>query len=253
VEWFARTAQALFGPGRGFALRDVQVLNGVVADGFHDGRDLELRVQTSTGDGHRDRLELVDRTGRRRYRCEAVQLDDDGAAPALLAGPATALHPIYDGAGVLFHGPAFQVLHDVRLHHDAGLTASVSGVAGVGWPDVRWGADGGVVGRGWPPEPWRTDPCVVDGALQLALLWSDHVIGGPSLPTSISLVRVLDRPRQGSLRATLVGRGATNARVRSDVVVTDAEGAVVTVLEGIETHALPRPGGARAERDRPAF
>jgi acyl transferase domain-containing protein/3-hydroxymyristoyl/3-hydroxydecanoyl-(acyl carrier protein) dehydratase/1-acyl-sn-glycerol-3-phosphate acyltransferase len=242
VEWFARDAQTSFGPGRSFALCDVQVLNGVVADGFHDGSDLELRVQASTENGHRHRLELVDSTGRRRYRCDVVALDGDDPSPPVLAGPATELRSIYDDGGVLFHGPAFRVLDDVRLYPGTGLTASVRGVAGASWPDVRWGTDGGVVGHGWPAEPWRTDPGVIDGALQLALLWSEHVVGGASLPTSIGLVRVLDRPRPGPMWATLVGRGATNAKVRSDVVVGDAEGAVVAVLEGVETHALGRSG-----------
>jgi len=148
--------------------------------------------------------------------------------PATLNGPATELLSIYEQAGILFHGPAFQVLQDVHLHDGAGLTASVTGV----------------IDRGWPGETWTTDPGVIDGALQLALLWSEHVLGGPSLPTSISVVRVLDQPRSGALRATLVGRGATTLRVRSDVVITDAAGTVVALLEGVETHALPRSHGA---------
>ena len=228
IEWFARAAQTAVGDGQSVGLRDVKVLNGVVASGFHDGQNLELRIVTPPEQSRALRLELVDRSGRRRYNCRAVLLDHDDATPPILDGAATDLPAIYEQGGVLFHGPAFQVLHDVRLHAGAGLTASVAGV----------------VDRGWPGEPWITDPGVIDGALQLALLWSEHVLGGPSLPTSISLVRVLDRPRPGSLRATLVGRRATTSMVRSDVVVTDADGAVVVHLEGVETHALPRPHGA---------
>lgn len=242
VEWFARAANGSVGPGRPFALLDVQVLNGVAADGFHDGGDLELRVRRSTEVGHPGRLELVDRAGRRRYRCDVVLLDDAPDGTAVLAGPGTGLRPVYGCGGVLFHGPAFQVLDDVRLHPGNGLSASVSGVVASGWPDVRWGGDGGG-GRGWPTEPWRTDPAVIDGALQLALLWSEHVIGGPSLPTSISSLRVLDGPRPGPLHATLVGRGASTTRVRSDVIVTGDGGVVVAAVEGIETHVLGRNDG----------
>ena len=190
VEWFARAAQKAIGDGQPVELRDLKVLNGVVADGFHDGLDLELQIVAPPEQSRALRLELVDRTGRRRYNCRAVPLDQGDAAPTTLDGPATELLSIYEQGGVLFHGPAFQVLQDVRLHVGAGLTASVTGV----------------VDRGWPGETWMTDPGVIDGALQLALLWSEHVLGGPSLPTSISLVRVLDQPRSGALRATLVGR-----------------------------------------------
>ena len=85
-----------------------------------------------------------------------------------------------------------------------------------------------------------TDPAVIDGALQLALLWSQHVLGGPSLPTSISLVRFLGQPRSEALRATLVGLSVTRSKVRSNVVITDAAGDVVALLEGVETHTLPQ-------------
>jgi len=228
IEWFARAATTAVGDQQSVGLRDVKVLNGVVASGFHDGLDLELRIVTPPEQSRALRLELVDRSGRRRYNCRAVLLDQDDPTPAILDGAATDLPSIYEQGGVLFHGPAFQVLRGVRLHAGAGLTGSVVGV----------------VDRGWPGETWITDPGVIDGALQLALLWSEHVLGGPSLPTSISLVRVLDRPRPGALRATLVGRSATNSTVTSDVVVTNADGDVVVHLEGVETHALPRPHGA---------
>ena len=228
IEWFLRAAKTEVGDGQSVGLRDVKVLNGVVANGFDEGLDLELRVVTPPEQGRALRLALVDRSGRRRYNCRAVLLDQDDATPPILDGAVTELPSIYEQGGVLFHGPAFQVLQGVRLHVGVGLTGLVTGV----------------VDRGWPAEPWMTDPGVIDGALQLALLWSEHVLGGPSLPTSISLVRVLDRPRPGALRATLVGRSVTTSMVRSDVVVTNADGAVVVHLEGVETHALPRPHGA---------
>ncbi len=228
IEWLARAAQEAIGADQAVELRDIRVLSGVVVDGFGDGSDLELRIETPPEQSQALRLDLVDRTGRRRYSCRAVPLDKrHAAAPTILGGPASELASIYQPGGVLFHGPAFQVLHDVRLHRGAGLTASVDGV----------------IDREWPQETWVTDPGLIDGALQLALLWSEEVIGGPSLPTSISVVRIFDRPRPGALNATLVGRGATTSKARSDIVMSDSDGTVIAVLEGVETHVLPQPHG----------
>ena len=219
IEWLSRAAQLTIGDGRKVELNNVNVLNGVVADGFNDGVSLELRIVTN----QLPRLELVDHSGRRRYNCSATVLLPDHKTPTTLSGPSTELPAIYNSGGVLFHGPAFQVLGDVRLHASTGLTALVTGV----------------IDRHWPAESWITDPALIDGALQLALLWSEHKLGGPSLPTSISLVRVLDQPRAGALHATLVGRSATKSKVNCDVVITDDNDNVVVLLEGIETHALP--------------
>ena len=110
VEWFARAAQKAIGDGQPVGLRDLKVLNGVVADGFHDGLDVELRIVATPEQSRALRLELVDPTGRRRYNCRAVALDQGEAAPTALDGPATELLSIYEQGGVLFHGPAFQVL-----------------------------------------------------------------------------------------------------------------------------------------------
>ncbi len=146
----------------------------------------------------------------------------DDKSHTVLSGSAIELPEICNSGGVLFHGPAFQVLQDVRLHAGVGLSASVTGV----------------IDRDWPTEDWITDPAVIDGALQLALVWSEHILGGASLPTSISLVRIHDRPRAGVLCAALTGQGETS-RVRCDVFITDANDVVIARLEGVETHALP--------------
>ena len=107
---------------------------------------------------------------------------------------------------MLFHGPAFQVIRSVDAVSDAGLMATVDGV----------------IGRNWPDEPWTTDPAMLDGGLQLALLWTERLLGGPSLPTAVGELRVTGRPGPGPFTATLTGRGATSTKVTCDVVFRDA-------------------------------
>ena len=223
IEWLTRVAQPQLGSDQTVELSDVKVLKGVVADGFNNDISLELRIVISNEKNQSTRLEIVDHSGRRRYNCCAARLAPDDRSRTELSGPATELPEIYNNDGVLFHGLAFQVLQDVRLHAGAGLTASVAGV----------------IDKNWLAEDWITDPALIDGALQLALLWSKHVLGRASLPTSIALVRILDRPRAGILDATLTGQSATTSKVICDVVITDDNGTVIAILDGVETHALP--------------
>jgi hypothetical protein len=100
----------------------------------------------------------------------------------------------------------------------------------------------GVAGRAWPPEPWVTDPALLDGALQLALLWTEQLLGKASLPTSIGRVRLFTGPPDAACTATLLGREATANRVVCDVLLCDETGAAVAELHGIETHVLPGTG-----------
>ena len=73
----------------------------------------------------------------------------------------------------------------------------------------------------------------------MALLWTEHLLGGPSLPTAIGQLRVLQPPAHGRCLATLIGTDVTTNRVVCDVVFSDEQGRLVAELAGIETHVLP--------------
>lgn len=229
LEWFARLA-AVHRPHLHLArLFDLRVLSGLVADEFVAGGDLDLVLSVSssevTTDGQRLALELHDpSTGRMHYRCSADLTSEPQQAvdsPATVVGESWA-GEIY-GGDILFHGPSFQVIIDVTSVSDVGLVAELSGVRLLDWPN----------------EDWVSDPALLDGALQLALLWTGRQLGGGSLPTSIGSVRLFDTPRPGLHTAVLVG-GRTSATMSTcDISIRSAAGDVVAVLEGIETHKLP--------------
>jgi hypothetical protein len=86
----------------------------------------------------------------------------------------------------------------------------------------------------------------LDGALQLALLWSAHVHGLASLPTRIESLRWFERGgtetgiSPSSLRAILTRRESSGNRTLSDVLLVDELGDSIAELCGVETHALPR-------------
>jgi len=228
VEWFARAAVALDPNPHLVELVDLAVLQGVVLDGFEGGDDLRLDVTArtpagSTG-GSRLRLDLIDATtGRSRYRCSSTWSNrpvtpppSTGAGPAVPAGRP----PRY--GDVLFHGPSFQMIESVAIGPRGEMSAGLRGV----------------VDLSWPAEAWVTDPVLVDGALQLALLWTEQVLGRPSLPTGVARVRSFAGPAAGRHAAILAGRHATADRVVCDVVIRDQAGAAVIELLGIETVAL---------------
>lgn len=230
LEWLARSAVAHAAPLHLLELADVRVLKGLVLDGYADGDDLDLVVTSSTlessAHGSTLSLEIVEEsTDRRHYRCTATLAD---RPPSATPGTTTAddfgawTRPPY-GTGVLFHGPAFQVIESVATVSTTGLVATVRGV----------------VDRPWPAEPWVTDPALLDGALQMALLWTEQLLGKASLPTSIGRVRLFSGPSDAPCTATLRGRHATAQRVVCDVVLCDGTGAAVAELHGIETHVLP--------------
>jgi hypothetical protein len=224
VEWFARAAAACAPSLRLVELSGISVLKGLLLT--DDDLDLVVNARILTSAAHECtvRLDLVDATtGRAHYRCTAT-LSDANEAPSP-APPrvrtATGGPPRY-GTDVLFHGPAFQVIDSVAAV-STGLVATVRSVAQLSWP----------------AEPWVTDPALIDGSLQLALLWTEQLLGAPSLPTGIGRVRLFGGFAGVPGTATLTGRRSTATRVVCDVLLADQGGAVIVELEGIEIHALP--------------
>jgi len=73
-------------------------------------------------------------------------------------------------------------------------------------------SDAGIVGMlagtsnvGWPQEVWCTDPALLDGGLQLAGLWTRHVLGGICLPMALADFRIY---RPGLVTGPRAVRGA---------------------------------------------
>jgi hypothetical protein len=135
------------------------------------------------------------------------------------------LHPwqgeIYDG-DALFHGPMFQAIQSVEGTGERGITGTLIGRRELGWPEGAW----------------DTDPALLDGALQLAVLWTRRTLSGASLPTSLgSWVSFGDI--HGAVHATAVGRALGRDRAVFDVTLADDRGATVGELRELELHVLP--------------
>jgi hypothetical protein len=226
MEWFAQVASACRPDLHFSQLRDIKVLRGIRVEDF-TGKGSWFTLfarQLENGFGATLALELKGADGVVHYRAQAMMTKNPierrkGSPPslALQAWGGT----IY--GDVLFHGPDFQVISSMEGVSEHGIAASLESVETMGWP-------GGA---------WRTDPALMDGGLQLALLWTQHRLGGPSLPTAVGEFHYFGAaPPTGTVHAALKGRVVSRDKVVSDVVFTGADGELLAELRGVETHRL---------------
>ena len=254
IEWMSRAARAFSAKLSLGRLVDLKVLRGISLQDFSAGRK-RLFVhcrQLTNGQGATLALEIGDDAGAIHYHCTAEMVEgrlpesqsDAAAADSDLGLEAWGDRVIYDG-DLLFHGPDFQMIRSIDGISNDGMVAQLAGVSEVDWragtlsegrassTESGSGANGGA-------EPWSTDPRALDGGLQMALVWCQHVLGGASLPTGIGEIRnFVETPASGSIRCTLIGRSASGQKSVSDLVFRDEAGRLLAALSNVETHLLP--------------
>jgi acyl transferase domain-containing protein len=231
LEWFARAASACRPDLELSSIRDIKVLRPLRLERFDaeypsggEWFDVVAR-EVANGQGSVVSLELRRVGGSVHYSAQAELLPTAGRPPR---PPSRRTLPpwsgeIYDGR-VLFHGQRFQVIRTVAGISDQGIDAELSSTQDAGWGD----------------EPWLTDPAALDGGLQLALLWSDRMLGGPSLPMGVGTLRTFRTgPPDGPVQAILTGEKRGRDKTVSDIVFVDASGQVVTELRGVESIRRP--------------
>jgi len=228
AEWMTRAARG-FRPGLDVvALHDLKVLKGIRLRGFDNGGDvfvIEARALPAA-EGIQLQMLVRDRKGVSHYsaRVELRQLarSAESGLPAL-ALDAWGGEPLYQN--LLFHRGSFELIETVDGISDQGVGATLRGVARAGWQD----------------EAWQLDVAALDGGLQMAVLFGQRMLGGPSLPTSIAEVRSYGTaPVPGPILATAHGRRMGEHSVSTDIVLTDTAGRRLAELRGVQNHALPR-------------
>ncbi|MGC4120675.1 MAG: SDR family NAD(P)-dependent oxidoreductase [Myxococcales bacterium] len=228
LEYFARAARAAAPDQQLVACRDLRLLRGVKLDRFDDGGTW-LSVVGQRASPQTLELELRGRDGTLHYAATAdlapkrpeVHAPPPPPPPALTERFAKAIY----GGQELFHGPRFQVVRDVEGVSAEGIVGTLTGTRERGWQGS-----------------WQTDAAALDGGLQLALLWSGHVMGGRSLPTSIGEVRTYQPgTADGPLRCTLRGHLVGDSHATSDIALVDQDGALVCEMRGVETIRRPDP------------
>ena len=224
LEWFARAARVAR-PGLELAVcRDVRVMKGARLCRYGNGGDPFTVVSRENAQGRLE-LELRGADGTLHYSAAAEFAGSlpDGAAPLAPADLQRYLRPTYGDA--LFHGPQFQVIRTVEGVSPGGAVALLDASRACGW-----------LGS------WATGAAVLDGGLQLALLWSGHVIGGRSLPTAVGAYHAYrGRWDAGELRCTVRGTVLGADRVVCDISLATPGGALVAELRRVELHRRPDP------------
>jgi hypothetical protein len=227
VEWFHR-AIAGTGHGRAPVLRSLKVLGGVKLDPGLHGERLSLTGRFEDGSW---RLSLTTAQGQRAYSAIADYSPWEPGFPAVVdsPGPPATGQPIYDGH-VLFHGPAFQALRSLERTPE-GMSADVVGLTGLGWPG----------------DAWQTDPAALDAMLQLGGKWSQHLLGGATLPMGFQTLYLAGRgPLRGMARATARTRQLHHSRAVCDITLADAEGTLLAAFGGVDY--LLRPDHATGQQ-----
>jgi hypothetical protein len=233
IEWFLRAARACRPDLTCTSLRGLKVLRGIKLEHFDaEGDSFTVRCkQTESGARTELAVELRGRNDALHYSATVTMAAHPAASPNIVEAPKLErwTHPtVYDGH-VLFHGHRFQVIRSVDGVSRAGIVGSL-----VGSGD-----------SGWPSEPWRTDPALLDGGLQLAVLWARQVLGGASLPMALGEYRTYkDGLAEGPVRCVVHARQIHDARSVCDIAFVDASGAVLAEMIGLET--VLRPGEAKA-------
>jgi NAD(P)-dependent dehydrogenase (short-subunit alcohol dehydrogenase family) len=203
--------------------RDLRLLQGVVFDEREP--DAELAVDVDRVNPHGVVASLLHRSGRPAYRVDIARTNGDAPpmAQAMFRAPSVpdACRNPYDRA--LFHGPAFRVIREVITCETDAIAARIATAAGSGWTGT-----------------WQFDPAVVDGAVQLVLLWSYVHHGLATLPTGIARCRAWRALPHGSDVGCIVTcRREDHFRITGDARIVDLEsGAPLLSLDGIAVHAL---------------
>jgi NAD(P)-dependent dehydrogenase (short-subunit alcohol dehydrogenase family) len=246
TELMAEAAQAAYPDLSVVAVRDLQLLKGIVVDPtavevvltvhgpVHDSEDGSTEV-----DVH---LSTPDQTPPARYR-SVVRLASRDREPPVFDLPAPALVPLGRSVSAAyrewtFHGPLFQ---------------TITRIAGIGADSIvgtvhSASASGALVGVERPS--WIIDPFVFDGALQLLLMWSRARNDRTALPSRFGTFRrhapLSDVPLTCHVAVESLASGHA---LRSDVHFVDGSGRTLAVLEAMEAScstALNRLAGADA-------
>ncbi|MEV6671747.1 SDR family oxidoreductase [Streptomyces sp. NPDC051162] len=250
LEWILAAARDWHPGGTEPTLRDVRVMLPAVWDG-PEPLEREFTLHGTRASADSGSLSAEVRWTTDRVHCTA-HVEADGAPegrPLTPLDTGLALPPweheeIYDGHA-LFHGPLLHALTDVEGMGPEGARGTLTGLTALGWP-------GGT---------WQTDLAVLDGALQLAVLWADEALGHAALPLAVGTFRSHHRgPARGPVTCTLLPvRGEGGIQNVCDLRLVSHDGTPFAELLGVELIQRPdeppapqghENGGKRGTGDR---
>jgi hypothetical protein len=125
---------------------------------------------------------------------------------------------------MLFHGPAMQCIEQID---------------GCGEPGIAGALRSAPAPSEWLRQPlrqlWLSDPLIIDGSLQLIILWTLDQRGAANLPCHVRRYRQFRRsfPTEG-VRAVVVIERASELHALADIDYVDSAGKLIARVEGYE-------------------
>ena len=231
LEWLVRLGKALAPFTSSFVeISDLQVLSGItMALDSSEKPSLLFEIAEPRLDGLRDVL-VSDETGRPRYRAcldifDAAQRSGNSISPAIgeLTLNAWPMSVTEAYEKTLFHGPSFAsiaTLEGVCAHGGASL--------------LKRSCD-----LGWQQQYWSTDPAMLDGGLQLGLLWASLHQPSLVLPQKIGrLVQYRTAPEASLIRCTFRAKLVNEKRIDFDFYYATQDGELIAEIIDAEFYAL---------------
>jgi NAD(P)-dependent dehydrogenase (short-subunit alcohol dehydrogenase family) len=233
LEWLAHAA-IVQNPGLLFhGCDDLRVLQGVILDG---SRPVSLRVGAAKATRKEGFfITTAELRSTRPDGCEVLHARADVVlANALPTGPQARPAPelpAYDttveelySQGLLFHGPRMHAVTAVEGCGAAGVIGQVQAAP----PQAEWF-------RQVLRPHWLADPLVLDGALQLVIVWTRQQRGAANLPCHVRRYRQWQRnfPAAGARVVVFVERAGERGAL-CDMDFLDADGRLIARLEGYE-------------------
>jgi acyl transferase domain-containing protein/NAD(P)-dependent dehydrogenase (short-subunit alcohol dehydrogenase family) len=231
-EWFVQGALQSSAGLRLREVRDLKVFRGAtISDGVEPTLAVSAQEHMVNNSGEQLwTLELRDVSRNILHaRATVVLGDTHPSCPKLAAnnglasgGYAHSTEDIY--SELLFHGSAFHAVKSVGGISDKGLVAELN-----------------VAGKpsGWEKDPlrsdWATEPLVVDGVLQLGILWCWEKLGKPSLPNGFeSYQQFVRRYPKKAVDAALRVTSHTDRTLVADCELSDSKGNPVAIFRGLK-------------------
>ncbi|MEU5879380.1 SDR family NAD(P)-dependent oxidoreductase [Spirillospora sp. NPDC047279] len=220
LEWLTAAARSWHPDAGRVALRDVRVLRGAPLP------DLAREGHRFTLSGSRGGL-VAELHGEGRHPHYRALIEPDPGPLEPLRPPEdlepSARDEVYDG-GTLFHGPLFQALAKIEGVSATGARGSVTGLGDLDWRD----------------GDWQTDPAAIDGALQLAVVWAEGLLGGATLPMALGEFRAHRTGSAGGrLGCTVRAVPARGDHAQCHVALTTVAGEPFAELRDLELVLRP--------------
>ncbi|MBO2446351.1 SDR family oxidoreductase [Actinomadura barringtoniae] len=220
LEWLTGAARSWHPDAAQVVLRDVRVLRGAplpelneAGHGFTLSGSAGGAVAELHGDGkhphYRARIEPEPQPMEAQHPLEGLE--------------PSRREEIYDGE-TLFHGPLFQSLTRIDGMSSAGARGSVIGLGDLGWQD----------------GDWQTDPAAIDGALQLAVVWAEALLGGATLPMALGEFRAYRvGSADGGFSCTVRAVPANGDHAQCHVALATGDGEPFAELRDLELVLRP--------------